>query len=119
MGFNNIFKMVLATTLLSSGSSSQLYNLVATTIQGDQVDFGGFEGRVVLMVNVASQCGYTDGHYRGLQRLHDILGQDGKLEILGKPAKNIPIIIIDVQGSHVTSSGARSLGALGRWDIRI
>jgi len=49
------------------------------------VDFGGFEGRVVLMVNVASQCGYTDGHYRGLQRLHDILGQDGKLEILGFP----------------------------------
>jgi len=85
MGFNNIFKMVLATTLLSSGSSSQLYNLVATTIQGEQVDFGGFEGRVVLMVNVASQCGYTDGHYRGLQRLHDILGQDGKLEILGFP----------------------------------
>ena len=83
MGLKIIFKMALTTTLLSCGSSSPFYSLVAHTIQGEQVvgwegstldmarmtspsqvDFAGFEGKVVLVVNVASQCGYTDSHYR-------------------------------------------------------
>lgn len=49
------------------------------------MDFSRFEGKVVLVVNVASQCGYTEGHYRGLQRLHDILNRNGNLEILAFP----------------------------------
>ena len=49
-----------------------------------QVKFAEFEGNVVLVVNVASQCGFTDGHYKGLKRLHDILGFNNKLAILGK-----------------------------------
>ena len=50
-----------------------------------QVEFSQYEGKVVLVVNVASECGYTDGHYRGLTRLHDILRHTNKLEILAFP----------------------------------
>merc|ERR1712130_122225 len=64
---------------------SPFYNLAANDIKGSKVEFSQLEGKVVLAVNVASHCGYTDGHYRGLQRLHDILGNSGKLEILGFP----------------------------------
>ena len=38
----------------------------------------------MLVVNVASECGYTAGHYTGLKRLQDILRYNNKLEILGK-----------------------------------
>ena len=41
-------------------------------------------GRAVLVVNVASQCGYTDSHYRGLKRLHEVLGYSNKLAVLGQ-----------------------------------
>ena len=49
-----------------------------------QVDFSSLSGRAVLVVNVASQCGFTDSHYRGLKRLHDILGYSNKLAVLGQ-----------------------------------
>ena len=49
-----------------------------------QVEFSQYEGKVVLVVNVASECGYTAGHYTGLKRLQDILRYNNKLEILGK-----------------------------------
>ena len=48
-----------------------------------QVKFSDLEGKAVLVVNVASQCGFTDGHYKGLKRLHDILAFNHKLAILG------------------------------------
>ena len=39
----------------------------------------------MLVVNVASQCGYTEGHYKGLKRLFDILNFSNKLAILAFP----------------------------------
>ena len=38
----------------------------------------------MLVVNVASECGFTESHYKGLKRLHDILNYNNKLVILGK-----------------------------------
>jgi len=54
-------------------------------INGKEVKFSEFEGKAVLVVNVASQCGFTDGHYKGLKRLHDILAFNNKLAILAFP----------------------------------
>ena len=54
-----------------------------------QVKFSEFEGKVILVVNVASQCGFTDGHYKGLKRLHDILAFNDRLAILGKRSMRI------------------------------
>merc|ERR1719334_305770 len=77
--------LFLIITFVKLGSLSPFYNLDANDIQGSKVEFSQFEGKVVLIVNVASQCGYTDGHYRGLRRLYDILNFSNKLEILAFP----------------------------------
>lgn len=41
--------------------------------------------KVVLVVNVASECGYTDGHYKALVRLQDKLGSTEKFTVLAFP----------------------------------
>ena len=65
------------------GSPEDFYKLKAKDTYGKLVKFKEFKGKVLLVVNVASQCGFTDGHYRALKKLHDILGFEGKFNILG------------------------------------
>jgi len=55
-------------------------------IDGSEVDLGSYKGKVVLVVNVASQCGYT-GQYEGLQKLYETYKDKG-LVILGFPAND-------------------------------
>ncbi len=56
------------------------------TIDGQDVDLGKYRGKVVLLVNVASQCGMTP-QYAQLQDLHERYAARG-LAILGIPANN-------------------------------
>jgi len=58
------------------------YQLQCKTIDGETFDFKKLKGKKVLIVNVASYCGYT-GQYKGLQELHEKFGD--KLIILGFP----------------------------------
>ena len=55
----------------------------ATTIDGVEADLSDYEGQVVLVVNTASQCGFT-GQYAGLQELYDTYGERG-FTVLGFP----------------------------------
>ncbi|WP_193613045.1 glutathione peroxidase [Nocardioides lijunqiniae] len=62
---------------------SALQDFSATGIDGRDVDLADYAGQVVLVVNTASQCGFTP-QYQGLQRLHDQYGEQG-FAVLGFP----------------------------------
>jgi len=55
-----------------------------TDIDGKEHDLSQYKGKVVLLVNVASKCGYTP-QYTGLQKLYETHGKDG-LVVIGVPA---------------------------------
>lgn len=55
-------------------------------IDGKEVDLGQYKGKVVLLVNVASECGYTP-QYKGLQELYEKFGKDG-LVVIGVPSND-------------------------------
>jgi glutathione peroxidase len=59
-------------------------NFTMKGIDGKPVELSQYKGKVVLIVNVASQCGYTK-QYKGLQKLYDKYKSDG-LVIIGVPA---------------------------------
>jgi len=57
----------------------------AVDIHGNLVHFSDLRGHVTLIVNVASQCGYTDSNYQGLQQIYERYHDYG-LEILAFPS---------------------------------
>ena len=60
-----------------------IYQFNFKNITGEEVSFKNFEGKVVLIVNTASNCGLTY-HYKGLERLYQEY-KDAGLEIIGFP----------------------------------
>lgn len=56
------------------------------TITGHDSTLAAFAGKVVLLVNVASECGYTP-QYEGLQKLYEKY-KDSGLVVIGFPANN-------------------------------
>lgn len=71
----------------SSGSQgASFYDLKTTFLDGKPADLGAFRGKVALVVNVASECGYTP-QYEGLQQLHRELSGKG-FTVLGFPSND-------------------------------
>lgn len=58
------------------------YDFIATTIEGDSRSLSDYAGWVILVVNVASKCGFTT-QYEGLERLHRQHSDD--VVVLGFP----------------------------------
>jgi glutathione peroxidase len=60
-----------------------VYDFSAVDIQGNEKALGDFKGKVMLIVNTASKCGFTP-QYEGLEEMYKELNGQG-LEILGFP----------------------------------
>lgn len=83
----------LAMGWLSTGASAQeessvndIYGFTMKDIDGRDVSLADFRGKVLLVVNVASKCGFTK-QYAGLENLYRTYADRG-LVVLGFPANN-------------------------------
>ena len=53
-----------------SNNAATVYDFEASDIQGRSVPLSQYQGKVLLIVNTASACGFTS-QYKGLQALHE------------------------------------------------
>ncbi|MEX0647008.1 MAG: glutathione peroxidase [Balneolaceae bacterium] len=66
--------------------TDSIYQFELSSINGESINLGEFEGEVLLIVNTASQCGNTP-QYEGLQNMHEEFAEQGFI-VLGFPANN-------------------------------
>ncbi|XP_066265660.1 glutathione peroxidase 7-like [Branchiostoma lanceolatum] len=80
------FLLALLLSLTSSAlSQDDFYSFTVKDIKGKTVPLDKYRGKVSLVVNVASECGYTDAHYRELVRLQDHLAGTKHFNVLAFP----------------------------------
>lgn len=68
---------------LKDKDMKSIYDFEAKSIQGDVIPLSNYSDKVLLLVNTASQCGFTP-QFKGLESLHKTLGPKG-LVVLGFP----------------------------------
>ena len=81
--------LVLAIVLGATMSAQQpksFYDLKTVALDGKPADLAGYRGKVSLVVNVASKCGYTP-QYEGLEKLQRELKGKG-FNVLGFPSND-------------------------------
>ena len=66
--------------------AGSLYDLKVTTLSGQPADLAAFRGKVTVVVNVASRCGYTP-QYAGLEKLYREMAPRG-VTVLGFPSND-------------------------------
>lgn len=77
--------MLTENTTNANTENSDFYTFKMTSLDGKEIDFSKYKGKKVLLVNTASECGFTP-QYKDLQDLQETHGDD--VVILGFPANN-------------------------------
>ena len=68
----------------SKAENKNFYDLSINSIDGNEIKFSNFKDKSILLVNVASNCGFTK-QYEDLQKLYDLYKSNG-LIVLGVPS---------------------------------
>ncbi len=81
-------KLILAGVAMTAAlfGASNVLDFTLNSIDGKPAPLSQYQGKVVLIVNVASRCGYTP-QYEGLERIYEKYKDQGFV-ILGFPANN-------------------------------
>ena len=84
MNIRSLFGMVSAALcLLSCNNTPTIYDFKAESNAGEEVNFSDYKGKVLLVVNTASKCGFTP-QYDGLESLYEKYKEKG-LVVIGFP----------------------------------
>jgi len=78
--------LLLAASFLIAADAKSIYDFTMNSIDGQPVSLKSYKGKVVLLVNVASKCGFTP-QYAGLESLYEKY-KDRGFVIVGVPANN-------------------------------
>lgn len=78
-----MLKFLIFSALITLAMS--IYDFKVTALDGGQIDLSKFKGKKIMIVNTASECGFTP-QYAELQELHKKYGKN--LVIIGFPANN-------------------------------
>ena len=78
-------KMFIFILFLMLTSEQTIYDFKMNSLDGQQIDFSQYKGKNLLIVNVASKCGFTP-QYADLEKLHEQYGD--RVIVLGFPANN-------------------------------
>lgn len=78
-----MFKVLLLASFLLLATG--IYDFKVPGLDGSTIDLSAYKGKKILIVNTASQCGYTP-QYADLQALHE--KYKDKLVVIGFPANN-------------------------------
>jgi glutathione peroxidase-family protein len=81
-----ILLVVLIMIQAEEPTTVKIYDFIMNDINENPVNMSEYEGKVILIVNVASKCGFTY-QYDGLEKLYETYKDQG-LVILGFPANN-------------------------------
>ena len=81
----NVLSFLLIFNILIMNAQNSIYDFNITTIDGKIISLSSFKGKKMLLVNTASECGFTP-QYQELQELHQKYGE--QLVIIGFPANN-------------------------------
>ena len=68
----------------SKAENKNFYDLSINSIDGNEIKFSNFKDKSILLVNVASNCGFTK-QYEDLQKLYELYKSNG-LIVLGVPS---------------------------------
>jgi glutathione peroxidase len=74
------------TFAMTDAAPASFYDFKTTTLDGKPADLGQYKGKVTLVVNVASKCGFTP-QYAGLEKLHRDMKDKG-FAVLGFPSND-------------------------------
>ena len=80
------YGMIFNPTPSEPVNAASVYDFTMKDIDGGDVKLDKFKGKVVMIVNTASRCGYTP-QYEGLQKIYDKY-KDRGFVVLGFPANN-------------------------------
>ena len=84
--FRIAFSLLSASLFAGLASAASVYDFTLDSIDGKPTPLSSFKGKVVMLVNVASRCGYTP-QYTGLESLYEAHKDQGFV-IVGIPANN-------------------------------
>jgi glutathione peroxidase len=83
--FGYSFRKAKTKRTFPQATATSVYDFTVRTLEGEEISLSKFKGKKMLIVNVASECGYTP-QYKNLEALYEKYKE--KVTVVGFPANN-------------------------------